>query len=45
MYKGTLKRDKNGHKDSLQKSPRRPHVKADHQIHIIQWRYAVYNNE
>ena len=31
-------KERNGHKESLQKGPR-PHVKADHQIHILQSRY------
>ena len=38
-----IKIDKKYHKESLQKSPR-PHVKADHQIHI-QLRNILYNKK
>jgi len=38
------KNERSGHKESLQKGAR-PHVKADHQIHILQLRYLLYNNK
>ena len=39
-----IKKERDGHKESLQKGLR-PHVKTDHQIHILQLRYLLYNNK